>query len=211
VAHRGVGGRRQETHRAAAVLTPRHLEDRWRRGEQIVREACGEEYNELEPDERRAARRAGAGTTHIEWHRYLASARKSSSPDTTGSRFQYSGTWHRSLHRRPRDVLVDESEPGSPGAEQGRTALWPRWGAPALVLAVKQDGTLAPGRTQRVFERLAAEFTSFAARLGSVTDVSSDSALPRRPRGRSRSMPWYEGPAAHQMEHLHIASGPQPC
>jgi bifunctional enzyme CysN/CysC len=78
---------------------------------------------------------------------------------------------------------------------------------PHLVLCVnKMD---AVGYDEQVFERIARDFTAFAAKL----DVPDLAVIPVSAlRGdnivtRSPNKPWYQGPALlHHLEHVHIAS-----
>ena len=78
---------------------------------------------------------------------------------------------------------------------------------PHLVLAVNKMDLV--GYSQEVFERIAAEFSSFATKLA-VTDLTfipisalhGDNVVER-----SANMPWYDGPSLlHHQEHVQIAS-----
>lgn len=78
---------------------------------------------------------------------------------------------------------------------------------PHLVLCVNKMDLV--DWSQDVFERIADEFTAFAAKLDvpdltvvPISALSGDNIVTRSP-----NMPWYEGPALlHHLEHVHIAS-----
>ncbi|WP_420117010.1 sulfate adenylyltransferase subunit 1, partial [Micromonospora sp.] len=78
---------------------------------------------------------------------------------------------------------------------------------PHLVLCVNKMDLV--DFSQEVFERIADEFTAFAAKL----DVPDLAVIPVSAlqgdniAARSENMPWYEGPSLlHHLEHVHIAS-----
>ena len=78
---------------------------------------------------------------------------------------------------------------------------------PHLVLCVNKMDLV--DYSQEVFERIADEFTSFAAKLEApdltvipISALHGDNVVTR-----SEKMPWYEGPSLlHHLEHVHIAS-----
>ena len=82
---------------------------------------------------------------------------------------------------------------------------------PHLVLCVNKMDLV--GWDKDVYDRIADEFTSFAAKL-EITDLTiiPVSALEGdNIASRSDKSPWYEGPSLlHHLEHVHIAIGPQP-
>jgi bifunctional enzyme CysN/CysC len=71
----------------------------------------------------------------------------------------------------------------------------------------QQDG---PGRLgPAVYERIADEFTSFAAKLDApdLTVIPISALNGDNIASRSEQSPWYEGPSLlHHLEHVHIAS-----
>jgi bifunctional enzyme CysN/CysC len=78
---------------------------------------------------------------------------------------------------------------------------------PHLVLAVNKMDLV--GYDADVFERIAEEFSSFAAKLevADLTFVPISALHGDNVVQRSASMPWYDGPSLlHHLEHVHIAS-----
>ncbi len=64
-----------------------------------------------------------------------------------------------------------------------------------------------------VYDRIADEFTSFAAKLDvpDLTIIPISALNGDNIASRSENSPWYEGPSLlHHLEHVHIASRPQP-
>ena len=62
---------------------------------------------------------------------------------------------------------------------------------------------------QDVFEKIAAEFSAFAAKLhiGDLTFIPISALHGDNVVQRSANMPWYDGPSLlHHLEHVHIAS-----
>ncbi len=79
---------------------------------------------------------------------------------------------------------------------------------PHLVLAVNKMDLV--DWDEKVFDRIAADFTAFAARLdlASVAFVPMSALHGDNVVQRSVNMPWYEGsPLLHHLENVHIASG----
>jgi bifunctional enzyme CysN/CysC len=78
---------------------------------------------------------------------------------------------------------------------------------PHMVLCVNKMDLV--DYSQEVFEKIADEFTSFAAKLEApdlavvpISALKGDNIV-----SRSANMPWYEGPSLlHHLEHVHIAS-----
>src|SRR6201999_58884 len=78
---------------------------------------------------------------------------------------------------------------------------------PHLVLAVNKMDLVH--YDQAVFEKIAAEFSAFAAKLhiGDLTFIPISALLGDNVVQRSSNMPWYDGPSLlHHLEHVHIAS-----
>src|SRR3712207_4608068 len=78
---------------------------------------------------------------------------------------------------------------------------------PHLVLCVNKMDLV--DYSQEVFEKIADEFTSFAAKLEApdLTVVPISALKGDNIVSRSGNMPWYEGPSLlHHLEHVHIAS-----
>ena len=78
---------------------------------------------------------------------------------------------------------------------------------PHLVLAVNKMDLV--DYDQAVFEKIAAEFSAFAAKLhiGDLTFIPISALLGDNVVQRSANMPWYDGPSLlHHLEHVHIAS-----
>jgi bifunctional enzyme CysN/CysC len=78
---------------------------------------------------------------------------------------------------------------------------------PHLVLCVNKMDLV--DYSQEVFEKIADEFTSFAAKLEApdLTVVPISALKGDNIVSRSENMPWYEGPSLlHHLEHVHIAS-----
>jgi sulfate adenylyltransferase subunit 1 (EFTu-like GTPase family) len=78
---------------------------------------------------------------------------------------------------------------------------------PHLVLAINKMDLV--DYSAEVFERIAAEFTAFAAKLeiGDLTFIPISALHGDNVVQRSVNMPWYDGPSLlHHLEHLHIAS-----
>jgi sulfate adenylyltransferase large subunit len=78
---------------------------------------------------------------------------------------------------------------------------------PHLVLAVNKMDLV--NYDAAVFERIAAEFSAFAAKLdiSDLTFIPISALLGDNVVQRSANMPWYDGPSLlHHLEHVHIAS-----
>ena len=66
---------------------------------------------------------------------------------------------------------------------------------------------------EEVFDGSREEFTAFAAKLeiGDLTVIPISALHGDNVVQRSANMPWYDGPSLlHHLEHVHIASRPQP-
>jgi bifunctional enzyme CysN/CysC/sulfate adenylyltransferase subunit 1 len=103
-------------------------------------------------------------------------------------------------------VLVDARQ-GLTEQSRRHAVLLSLLRVPHLVLAVNKMDLV--DYDQQIFDRIDAEFTTFASRLNipdlqaiPISALKGDNVVTR-----SKEMQWYEGPSLmHHMEHLHIAS-----
>ncbi|MFV0462755.1 MAG: sulfate adenylyltransferase subunit 1 [Nostocoides sp.] len=140
-------------------------------------------------------------------YRYFATPRRKFIIADTPGHVQYTRNMVTGASTADLGLVLVDARQGLTEQSRRHAVLLSLLRVPHLVLAVNKMDLV--GYDQAVFDRIDAEFTSFAAKLN-IPDLQAIpiSAL----RGdnvasRSTTMDWYEGPSLmHYMEHVHIAS-----
>jgi bifunctional enzyme CysN/CysC len=169
--------------------------------------ARGEEYTNLAllTDGLRAEREQGI-TIDVAYRYFATPRRKFIIADTPGH-IQYTRNMVTGASTADLAVVLVDARNGLTEQSRRHAFLATLLRVPHLVLAVNKMDLV--GYDLEVFERIAEEFSSFAAKL-EVTDLTfvpvsalhGDNVVQR-----SANMPWYDGPSLlHHLEHVHIAS-----
>jgi bifunctional enzyme CysN/CysC len=174
---------------------------------EAVSAARGDEYTNLAllTDGLRAEREQGI-TIDVAYRYFATPRRKFIIADTPGH-IQYTRNMVTGASTADLALILVDARKGLVEQSRRHAFLCSLLRVPHLVLCVNKMDLV--DYSQEVFERIADEFTSFAAKL-EITDLAvvPVSAL----RGdnvvtRSADMPWYEGPSLlHHLERVHIAS-----
>jgi bifunctional enzyme CysN/CysC len=167
----------------------------------------GEDYTNLAllTDGLRAEREQGI-TIDVAYRYFATPRRKFIIADTPGH-VQYTRNMVTGASTADLAIVLVDARNGLTEQSRRHAFLATLLRVPHLVLAVnKMDLVDYSGE---VFERIVAEFTSFAAKLeiGDLTFVPISALHGDNVVQRSANMPWYEGPSLlHHLEHVHIAS-----
>ena len=167
----------------------------------------GDEYTNLAllTDGLRAEREQGI-TIDVAYRYFATPRRKFIIADTPGH-IQYTRNMVTGSSTADLALILVDARKGLVEQSRRHAFLCSLLRVPHLVLCVNKMDLV--DYSQEVFDKIAAEFTDFAAKL-EITDLTivPVSAL----KGdnivtRSEHMPWYEGPSLlHHLEHVHIAS-----
>ena len=167
----------------------------------------GDEYTNLAllTDGLRAEREQGI-TIDVAYRYFATPRRKFIIADTPGH-IQYTRNMVTGASTADLALILVDARKGLVEQSRRHAFLCSLLRVPHLVLCVNKMDLV--DFSQEVFERIADEFTSFAAKLEApdltvvpVSALHGDNLVTR-----SSNMPWYEGPSLlHHLEHVHIAS-----
>ncbi|MBM7492395.1 bifunctional enzyme CysN/CysC [Micromonospora luteifusca] len=174
---------------------------------EAVSAARGDEYTDLAllTDGLRAEREQGI-TIDVAYRYFATPRRKFIIADTPGH-IQYTRNMVTGASTADLALILVDARKGLVEQSRRHAFLCSLLRVPHLVLCVNKMDLV--DWSQEVYERIADEFTAFAAKL----DVPDLTVVPISAlRGdnivtRSENMPWYEGPSLlHHLERVHIAS-----
>ncbi|WP_328348011.1 sulfate adenylyltransferase subunit 1 [Micromonospora sp. NBC_00421] len=174
---------------------------------EAVSAARGDEYTNLAllTDGLRAEREQGI-TIDVAYRYFATPRRKFIIADTPGHT-QYTRNMVTGASTADLTLVLVDARKGLVEQSRRHAFLCSLLRVPHLVLCVNKMDLV--DFSQEVFERIADEFTAFAAKL----DVPDLAVVPVSAlqgdniASRSENMPWYEGPSLlHHLEHVHIAS-----
>ncbi|MBM7075116.1 sulfate adenylyltransferase subunit 1 [Micromonospora humida] len=174
---------------------------------EAVSAARGDEYTNLAllTDGLRAEREQGI-TIDVAYRYFATPRRKFIIADTPGHT-QYTRNMVTGASTADLTLVLVDARKGLVEQSRRHAFLCSLLRVPHLVLCVNKMDLV--DFSQEVFERIADEFTAFAAKL----DVPDLAVIPVSAlqgdniAARSENMPWYEGPSLlHHLEHVHIAS-----
>ena len=174
---------------------------------EAVSAARGDEYTNLAllTDGLRAEREQGI-TIDVAYRYFATPRRKFIIADTPGH-IQYTRNMVTGASTADLALILVDARKGLVEQSRRHAFLCSLLRVPHLVLCVNKMDLV--GWDQAVFDTIADEFTSFAAKLEApdlsvipVSALTGDNIATR-----SAAMPWYEGPSLlHHLEHVHIAS-----
>ena len=167
----------------------------------------GEEYTNLAllTDGLRAEREQGI-TIDVAYRYFATPRRKFIIADTPGH-VQYTRNMVTGASTADLAVVLVDARNGLTEQSRRHAFLATLLQVPHLVLAVNKMDLV--NYDAAVFERIAAEFSAFAAKLdiSDLTFIPISALLGDNVVQRSANMPWYDGPSLlHHLEHVHIAS-----
>src|SRR6185437_14857588 len=167
----------------------------------------GDEYTNLAllTDGLRAEREQGI-TIDVAYRYFATPRRKFIIADTPGH-IQYTRNMVTGSSTADLALILVDARKGLVEQSRRHAFLCSLLRVPHLVLCVNKMDLV--DWSQEVFERIADEFTAFAARLDvpDLTVVPISALKGDNIAARSENMPWYEGPALlHYLEHVYIAS-----
>jgi bifunctional enzyme CysN/CysC len=167
----------------------------------------GEEYTNLAllTDGLRAEREQGI-TIDVAYRYFATPRRKFIIADTPGH-IQYTRNMVTGASTADLAVVLVDARHGLTEQSRRHAFLATLLQVPHLVLAVNKMDLV--DYDAAVFERIAAEFSAFAAKLdiSDLTFIPISALLGDNVVQRSANMPWYDGPSLlHHLEHVHIAS-----
>ncbi len=167
----------------------------------------GEEHTNLAllTDGLRAEREQGI-TIDVAYRYFATPRRKFIIADTPGH-VQYTRNMVTGASTADLAVVLVDARNGLTEQSRRHAFLATLLQVPHLVLAVNKMDLV--NYDAAVFERIAAEFSAFAAKLdiGDLTFIPISALLGDNVVQRSANMPWYDGPSLlHHLEHVHIAS-----
>ncbi|WP_432834955.1 sulfate adenylyltransferase subunit CysN [Dactylosporangium sp. CA-092794] len=167
----------------------------------------GDEYTNLAllTDGLRAEREQGI-TIDVAYRYFATPRRKFIIADTPGH-IQYTRNMVTGASTADLALILVDARKGLVEQSRRHAFLCSLLRVPHLVLCVNKMDLV--DYDQAVFERIADEFTSFAAKLEApdltvipISALHGDNLV-----SRSERMPWYDGPSLlHHLEHVHIAS-----
>ena len=169
--------------------------------------ARGEEYTNLAllTDGLRAEREQGI-TIDVAYRYFATPRRKFIIADTPGH-IQYTRNMVTGASTADLAVVLVDARNGLTEQSRRHAFLATLLRVPHLVLAVNKMDLV--GYDPDVFERIAEEFSSFAAKLevADLTFIPISALHGDNVVQRSANMGWYDGPSLlHHLEHVHIAS-----
>src|SRR3954451_10460987 len=147
------------------------------------------------------------GITIDDAYRYFATPRRKFIIADTPGYVQYTRNMVTGASTADLALILVDARKGILDQSRRHAFLCSLLRVPHLVLCVNKMDLV--GYDQAVFEKIAYEFTSFAAKLEApdltvipISALHGDNLV-----SRSDRMPWYEGPSLlHHLEHVHIAS-----
>lgn len=174
---------------------------------EAVSAARGDEYTNLAllTDGLRAEREQGI-TIDVAYRYFATPRRKFIIADTPGHT-QYTRNMVTGASTADLALILVDARKGLVEQSRRHAFLCSLLRVPHLVLCVNKMDLV--DWSQEVFERIADEFTAFAAKLDApdLTVVPISALRGDNIVTRSENMPWYEGPSLlHHLEHVHIAS-----
>jgi bifunctional enzyme CysN/CysC/sulfate adenylyltransferase subunit 1 len=140
-------------------------------------------------------------------YRYFATPRRKFIIADTPGHVQYTRNMVTGASTADLGLVLVDARQGLTEQSRRHAVLLSLLRVPHLVLAVNKMDLVDYDR--KVFEKIDAEFTTFASRLNipdlqviPISALKGDNVVTR-----STEMPWYDGPSLmHHLEHLHIAS-----
>ncbi|MEV8507492.1 sulfate adenylyltransferase subunit CysN [Actinoplanes sp. NPDC051475] len=174
---------------------------------EAVSAARGDEYTNLAllTDGLRAEREQGI-TIDVAYRYFATPRRKFIIADTPGH-IQYTRNMVTGASTADLALILVDARKGLVEQSRRHAFLTSLLRVPHLVLCINKMDLV--GWDKDIYDRIADEFTSFAAKLD-ITDLTiiPISALEGdNIASRSEKSPWYEGPSLlHHLEHVHIAS-----
>ncbi|MEO3775426.1 sulfate adenylyltransferase subunit CysN [Micromonospora sp. B11E3] len=174
---------------------------------EAVSAARGDEYTNLAllTDGLRAEREQGI-TIDVAYRYFATPRRKFIIADTPGH-IQYTRNMVTGASTADLALILVDARKGLVEQSRRHAFLCSLLRVPHLVLCVNKMDLV--DWSQEVFERIADEFTAFAAKLDApdLTVVPISALKGDNIVARSENMPWYEGPSLlHHLERVHIAS-----
>ncbi|MFG2099215.1 sulfate adenylyltransferase subunit 1 [Micromonospora echinaurantiaca] len=174
---------------------------------EAVSAARGDEYTNLAllTDGLRAEREQGI-TIDVAYRYFATPRRKFIIADTPGH-IQYTRNMVTGASTADLALILVDARKGLVEQSRRHAFLCSLLRVPHLVLCVNKMDLV--DFSQEVFERIADEFTAFAAKLDApdLTVVPISALRGDNIVSRSANMPWYEGPSLlHHLERVHIAS-----
>ncbi|MGN9774393.1 sulfate adenylyltransferase subunit 1 [Micromonospora sp. H33] len=174
---------------------------------EAVSAARGDEYTNLAllTDGLRAEREQGI-TIDVAYRYFATPRRKFIIADTPGH-IQYTRNMVTGASTADLALILVDARKGLVEQSRRHAFLCSLLRVPHLVLCVNKMDLV--DWSQEVFERIADEFTAFAAKLEvpDLTVVPISALRGDNIVSRSENMPWYEGPSLlHHLERVHIAS-----
>jgi bifunctional enzyme CysN/CysC len=174
---------------------------------EAVSRSRGDEYTNLAllTDGLRAEREQGI-TIDVAYRYFATPRRKFIIADTPGH-IQYTRNMVTGASTADLALILVDARKGILEQSRRHAFLCSLLRVPHLVLCVNKMDLV--DYDQRVFEKIADEFTAFAAKLEApdlavvpISALKGDNIV-----SRSENMPWYQGPSLlHHLEHVHIAS-----
>jgi bifunctional enzyme CysN/CysC len=140
-------------------------------------------------------------------YRYFATPRRKFIIADTPGHIQYTRNMVTGASTADLAVVLVDARNGLTEQSRRHAFLTTLLQVPHLVLAVNKMDLV--NYDQAVFDKIAAEFTAFAAKLdiGDLTFIPISALHGDNVVQRSSNMPWYDGPSLlHHLEHVHIAS-----
>jgi len=167
----------------------------------------GDDYTDLAllTDGLRAEREQGI-TIDVAYRYFATPRRKFIIADTPGH-IQYTRNMVTGASTTNLAVVLIDARKGIVEQSRRHAFIVSLLRVPHLVLAVNKMDLV--DWSQEVFEKIADEFTNFAAKLeiADLTTIPISALHGDNIVTRSERMPWYEGPSLlHHLEHVHIAS-----
>jgi bifunctional enzyme CysN/CysC len=174
---------------------------------EAVSAARGDEYTNLAllTDGLRAEREQGI-TIDVAYRYFATPRRKFIIADTPGH-IQYTRNMVTGASTADLALILVDARKGLVEQSRRHAFLTSLLRVPHLVLCVNKMDLVDWDR--EVYERIADEFTSFAAKLDApdLTVIPISALNGDNIASRSDNSPWYEGPSLlHHLEHVHIAS-----
>jgi bifunctional enzyme CysN/CysC len=174
---------------------------------EAVSAARGDEYTNLAllTDGLRAEREQGI-TIDVAYRYFATPRRKFIIADTPGH-IQYTRNMVTGASTADLALILVDARKGLVEQSRRHAFLTSLLRVPHLVLCVNKMDLV--DWDQDVYERIADEFTSFAAKLDApdLTVIPISALNGDNIASRSDNSPWYEGPSLlHHLEHVHIAS-----
>jgi len=169
--------------------------------------ARGDEYTNLAllTDGLRAEREQGI-TIDVAYRYFATPRRKFIIADTPGH-IQYTRNMVTGASTADLALILVDARKGLVEQSRRHAFLTSLLRVPHLVLCVNKMDLVGWDKT--VYDRIADEFTSFAAKLDApdLTIIPISALHGDNIASRSEKSPWYEGPSLlHHLEHVHIAS-----